>query len=121
MVFDIEQIHTGSASVYVRLPVFRESEGKTVRRETQNIQRMNTFYQRLAGYITEFTATEDFPPGGRYCAESSCLVSDDGTNITVTVKLTLFCRGRRTAERRLVHTWSDGIIVADDEEQPHSK
>lgn len=121
MVFDIAQINTGAASVYVRLPVFRASDGETQRRETQNIQRMNAFYEKLAGYITEFAASEAFPAGGRYRAEGSCRLSEDGTDVTVTVRLSLYCRGRRTAGRCLCHTWRDGIIVCGGEEPLQTK
>lgn len=121
MVFDIAKINTGAAGVYVSLPVFRASDGEARRRELQNIERMNAFYERLAGYITEFAASEDFPAGGRYRAEGSCRISEDGMDITVTVKLSMYCRGRRTAGRNLCHTWRDGIIVCGDKDQVHAK
>lgn len=103
MIFEIRSMGTGTASI--RLPVFSAEDS-----ESGNAARMNTFYEKLAGYIKEFIESEDFPAGGRYRAEGKCTEGEDGS-ITVSVTLSLHHRGRCTARRVISHTWRDGVII----------
>lgn len=105
MTFEIKEMGT-----LIRLPVFSACE--ETGRENDNAQRMNRFYATLAAEIAEYTASDEFPQGAKYRADSVC--TEDGDDICATVHLSLHHRGRCVRRGKIRHVWQDGVIVDSD-------
>ena len=92
----------------VIIPVFTAESGDKA--ETENVKRMNEFYDELKRSVFVYTESADFPEGGKYFTRAD--ISESGEALCVNVTMKIRKNGKTVKSRTLSHTWKNGVVVA---------